>query len=387
MVAAKTYAEYIKKCDEVIASGNNKDAYSLTTEIVTCLQSDLPRLSSGLDAYPPCASETPGNYIKDLHKLRARLQKELDAIEPGVTKMDNVRSEIFISHRSLNTNVADMIKDFLVATGIPNEKVFCSSLPGNDVNERISPEVKDHLKRASIIILILSHDFYESAYCLNEAGVAWYLEEVRVIPIGLPEINESSMIGFLNDNYKLRRIDNDDDISYIYDQAQEILHTSQVKHSIITRETHRLKEKYLNYVCTRMDGEEAATHDEQEIASVQTSNHNADSYPPIQLHASVMLFYAAEENGEIIISSTLSGTFYSAGKTSLNTSNEPRELAKWESAVEQLQSSGYIKRIGIKDRIYKVTEKGYIISDSFKEANNLDSSMSLEQVLAMFEDE
>lgn len=32
--------------------------------------------------------------------------------------------------------VADMIKDFLVSTGIPNDKVFCSSLPGNDVHEK-----------------------------------------------------------------------------------------------------------------------------------------------------------------------------------------------------------------------------------------------------------
>ena len=47
-----------------------------------------------------------------------------------------MRETIFISHRRSDEQVAEMIKDFLVATGIPNSYVFCSSLPGNDVNEK-----------------------------------------------------------------------------------------------------------------------------------------------------------------------------------------------------------------------------------------------------------
>lgn len=64
----------------------------------------------------------------------------LDTNTTGGTR--KVRDEILISHRSTDAPVADMIKDFLVNTGIPNEKIFCSSLPGNDVGEKISPEVK-----------------------------------------------------------------------------------------------------------------------------------------------------------------------------------------------------------------------------------------------------
>ncbi|MCR5738435.1 MAG: hypothetical protein K6G43_01295 [Lachnospiraceae bacterium] len=48
------------------------------------------------------------------------------------------------------------------------------------------------------------------------------------------------MIGFLNSDYKLRRLDNNDDISYLYDIAQEKLQIDTVKHSIITRETTKL---------------------------------------------------------------------------------------------------------------------------------------------------
>ena len=165
----------------------------------------------------------------------------------------NERDQIFVSHRSVDAPIADMIKDFLVNTGIPNEKVFCSSLPGNDVNEKIAPEVKQRLQKSVVNILILSNDYYESAYCLNEAGVAWYLDDAVAVPIGLPEIDHTNMIGFLNSDYKLRRLDNNDDISYLYDIAQEKLQIDTVKHSIITRETTKLKERYTHHIESRGD--------------------------------------------------------------------------------------------------------------------------------------
>ena len=130
---------------------------------------------------------------------------------------------IFISHRSIDKAVADILVDFLAATGIPKTAFFCSSLPGNDINEKISAEVKAALKNSVLNIAILSRDYYQSAYCLNEAGVLWYREDVPVIPIALPEIDSKNMYGFLNSEYKLRRLDYDTDISYIYDAVSEVV--------------------------------------------------------------------------------------------------------------------------------------------------------------------
>ena len=111
----------------------------------------------------------------------------------------------FISHRSTDKAIADMLLDFFSGTGIPRQTVFCSSLPGNDINEKISGEVKTALKKSVVNIAILSTDYYQSAYCLNEAGILWYQDDVPVIPIALPEINSSNMYGFLSNEYKLRR--------------------------------------------------------------------------------------------------------------------------------------------------------------------------------------
>ncbi|MBE5878320.1 MAG: toll/interleukin-1 receptor domain-containing protein, partial [Lachnospiraceae bacterium] len=124
------------------------------------------------------------------------------------------------------------------------------SLPGNDVNEKISEEVKKALKESAVNIAILSHDYYQSAYCLNEAGILWY-EDVPVIPIALPEINSNNMYGFLNNEYKLRRLDSDTDVSYIYDTVNEAVSAHQPKVSIITHENNKLREKYSEHIKSR----------------------------------------------------------------------------------------------------------------------------------------
>lgn len=166
------------------------------------------------------------------------------------TQDKKVNPLVFISHRSTDKDVADMLVDFLSGTGISKESVFCSSLPGNDINEKISNEVKSALKNSAVNIAILSQDYYQSAYCLNEAGVLWY-EDVPVIPIALPEINSGNMYGFLNNEYKLRRLDCDTDISYIYDTISEAVSAPHTKASTITSENNKLRAKYADYLSAR----------------------------------------------------------------------------------------------------------------------------------------
>ena len=79
----------------------------------------------------------------------------------------------------------------------------------------------------------------------------WYRDDVPVIPIALPEITSNNMFGFLNNEYKLRCLDSDDDISYIYDAVSEAVSAPQTKHSIITRENQKLRERYVAFLGTR----------------------------------------------------------------------------------------------------------------------------------------
>jgi hypothetical protein len=128
---------------------------------------------------------------------------------------------------------------------------------------------KRALKKAAINILILSRDYYHSAYCLNEAGVAWYLDEVRVIPLGLPEIDVTKMVGFLDDDYKLRRLDNDRDIAFLYDEAKKRVGGSDVSQIIITQEIKNLKEEYWRFI---KDRPPVAENDIDRIAALEAEN-------------------------------------------------------------------------------------------------------------------
>lgn len=174
---------------------------------------------------------------------------------------------IFISHRSKDKEIADMILDFLIGTGISRDHVFCSSLPGNDIKEKISVEVKDALKNSVVNILVLSNDYYQSAYCLNEAGIMWFFDTTPVIPVALPEITSENMYGFLSNEYKIRRLDCGDDISYIYDTVRTAISTHQCKASIITTESTKLKMRYQNYLAERAVYLAPKTSFELEISS------------------------------------------------------------------------------------------------------------------------
>ena len=219
---------------------------------------------------------------------------------------------IFISHRSTDKDIADMLVDFFSGTGIPRESVFCSSLPGNDISEKISGEVRTALKNSVINIAILSKNYYESIYCLNEAGVFWYQDTVPVIIIALPEIGAENMYGILNNEYKLRRLDSTDDIAAIYDTVNATIHISQVKQSIITNEIRKLKSRYTNFLKTRVD--EKSKQDAKPEAKIVVSELTTDD-------ECVVLYYILLKKIRKIAKSTIQQWLYDEELFDINIDN------------------------------------------------------------------
>lgn len=290
MVAKKTLQRYIKQLDDVIKDQDSSIAEKLQEEIIVALDSELDGLKKGLSNYgfialysDPRTGKTINvgdelDFIKDAKLLRARLQAEIDKYseEKGNDEMP-IRSFIFISHRSTDADIADMIKDFLVNTGIPNDRIFCSSLPGNDVKKCISTEVKQRLQESIINILILSKDYYESAYCLNEAGIAWYLQDnVETLAVCLPEINDKNMIGFFGNDNKIRRLDNENDVAAIYDLIRKKLNIDVADFGIVTREKQKLVQKYNDYLSRRSEEQSIQKSNELFNANMDISTNYTD---------------------------------------------------------------------------------------------------------------
>lgn len=227
---------------------------------------------------------TAFDYRPELKAIAAKLYMWLISTNTceKVDKVENVvtasimQSTIFISHRSTDKEIADMLLDFFVGSGISRDCIFCSSLPGNDINEKISAEVKDAIKTSVVNIAILSQEYYKSAYCLNEAGIIWFRDTVPAIPVALPEVSFDSMIGFFNSEYKIRRLDCKDDISYIYDTVRTAISVQQAKISIITAEMQKLMNQYLKYIDSRTFMPTIVNH--QNITEVTTDDERIVLY-------------------------------------------------------------------------------------------------------------
>lgn len=98
------------------------------------------------------------------------------------------RPLVFISHRSTDKTVAEILTTFLCGVGVPKDAVFCSSLPGNDIDQCISKEVKEALKSSAVNIAILSGDYYESAYCLMKQEFFGFLTIFLLFPLHFREL-------------------------------------------------------------------------------------------------------------------------------------------------------------------------------------------------------
>ena len=79
----------------------------------------------------------------------------------------------------------------------------------------------------------------------------------------------------------------------------------------------------------------------------------------LSLEAMTLLRTACETEGVIIVSRSLSGTSVSAGKTVFCDEATARLEAIWTEAVEELESSNFVKDPTGKREIFKVTKSGY----------------------------
>lgn len=74
-----------------------------------------------------------------------------------------------------------------------------------------------------------------------------------------------------------------------------------------------------------------------------------------------------EQNPRIIYIKTLSGRSIQCGNSRFSVNNaslNEREMTYWEDALDSLIKGGYVKDVGYKNEIFKVTKKGYDYYDS-----------------------
>ena len=109
---------------------------------------------------------------------------------------------VFISHKSSQTPFVTALVNLLVKCGFTKDNLFCSSVPGYNIG--LDQDIVETLRKKFVdydlyVIFVLSTDFFQSPYCLNEMGAAWVLQKKNSIIITL-DTDESQIGGVVNKN-------------------------------------------------------------------------------------------------------------------------------------------------------------------------------------------
>lgn len=124
--------------------------------------------------------EVPNGFIQQKKAtLRTMPLKQIQSAD--ATK------QIFISHSSLDKDVVEKVIDYLIAMGVSHKSIFCSSFEGYGilVGDNFLDTIKEKISSNTLVLFILSPNFYESPVSLCEMGAAWVNSKEHV-PMLIP---------------------------------------------------------------------------------------------------------------------------------------------------------------------------------------------------------
>lgn len=151
------------------------------------------------------------------------------------------KKNIFVSHSSENKEIAEQLCAFLTRLGIEESRIFCSSIVGQGVNngEKLNDAIAKSINHSKVIVYILSRDFLDSSYCMEELGTGWYLSQFKKVScfyLILPDMDLSSLKGFVNskiDKFSFLDETHSGDLGLFAENICDVLRIKLPKHSVL----------------------------------------------------------------------------------------------------------------------------------------------------------
>lgn len=337
------------------------------------------RLPNGVTEY---FKVIDAGYHKGTTGIPDHYQTKVDKVKNPIETKNSARHKlIFISHSTHDKEYTKAFVNLLFAIGLNEDDIVCSSYPGVGIplGEKVYEWLVEKFQKYDLhVIYFLSHNYYKSAASLNEMGAAWAMKQ-KWDGILLPNFSFTDIAGCIDCTQISIKLDGD---------IEELKHRlGELKDNIVDEFGLRKVgptrwEKIRNDFLTTIQGIEPEKTEPKSKYTIVPISQDDDT---ITTYACVMLMYAAEDDGQIMVIQSLEGTSYQAGKTIMERQQNHRELALWDDALARLLKKGYIKKVGRKDPIFQVTTVGYNIADEFKAANKLDISKSPSEILEEFE--
>lgn len=146
---------------------------------------------------------------------------------------------VFISHSSQNIEIVQHFCTAIKAMGVEGDSIFCSSIPGQGVNngQKLNDTIFNSINECDLLVYFISYDFINSPYCIEELGIGWYRSQKKesdCFYLLVPDISFSEIGGFVNsqiDKFTVIDDDHKDDFGLLLENICEKLELAMPKHS------------------------------------------------------------------------------------------------------------------------------------------------------------
>lgn len=386
MIAAKTLRQYLQECDEVLNSHDRNRAHELVNRIVAVFDTEIKEIRQGLETYSSVPIligtmsdyEAPDqiDYIHDVILLRAKLQKELDKVEPITKAETRIKApKIFISHNSKDKDYVELFVDLLEDIGFTEDQIFCSSVDGYGVP--LDENIFDYLKRQFEsfdlhVIYILSRNYYQSVASLNEMGAAWIMK-TRYTNILLPGFDYSSIVGVIDRDKNSPKLDANNS-KELLTELKDSLNVEFNLHPISSVRWEKKRNEFLDSIMNLYTKYSINSEKPDSALLPQNGGNALLEGMKLSHEAMILLAYASKDpNGQIKYMQTLGGVSLETGKWDfISDTSNPRKVATWKSALEELVGLHFVDAAGYKSEIFNVTCRGFEVADAVIESNDID---------------
>ena len=385
MVAASTLRNYIERCDNVLAASDRQSAETLAKEIVSVFRLNFKGMTQGLDMYGPALLDGHNtvDYIGDVGLLRARLLKELDALEPANSieeQSEEREKKIFISHATKDKEYVSAIVNLLESLGFREDEIICSSIPPYCVplDNNVYDWLVNEFQHCDLhMIFALSRTYYSRPVCLNEMGAAWAMKH-KWTAILLPGFGFNEIAGCIDPAQVSIKLDDEDrdTLNFRLGELKDNLITEFGLRTISSALWEKKRNEFLKRIEEVIQRKSQKEPEEESTPSTTKATLEKDE--------GVLLVYAsADPSGQIMMINSISrsGPSISTHGWEFNSEDTAREAARWKGALEKLERYGLVEAASYKRQVFTVTDQGYKVAELAKEKWSIDTSKNPDEYL------
>lgn len=300
--------------------------------------------------------------------------------EPILESSTHKSHKIFISHNTADKDYAEAFVGLLENLGLFPEEIICSSVPPYCIplDNKIFDWLAHEFEKCDLhMIFLLSKNYYDSPASLNEMGAAWAFKH-KWTGILLPGFEFKDIDGCIDKTQISIKLDDSDvnTLEFRLGELKDNLIAEFGLRNMAEAIWKRKRDAFLETI-QKITEKHAKVAQERKPDNkiAEKSDDSKSQKVSISKEAAIMLVYvAAVDNSDIIVLPMLGGTSIQGGGYTFNQKGNSRDEATWESAVEELDRYGLIKRTGKRDKIYQLTKAGYDAADKIRDENNIDTS-------------